>query len=121
VSENERVKKASYALEQNDLDTFGKLMRESHLSLRDNYEVTGLELDTLFEYSRQFSGCIGTRMTGAGFGGCTISLVCKDKIEEFKKYVGKNYQKETGLTPLFFVSEIGDGVKKRDDFNSILK
>ena len=112
VSENERVKKAVNALKENDLTTFGKLLRESHLSLRDNYEVTGLELDTLFEYARSFNGCLTTRMTGAGFGGCTISLVNKDKIEEFKKYMEKHYKKETGLTPLFYVSEVGDGVKK---------
>ncbi len=114
VTENERVKDAAEALIKGDLKTFGKLMERSHSSLRDDYEVTGIELDTLFEKAKKFSGCIGTRMTGGGFGGCTISLVHKDKIEEFKEIVGRGYQEETGLTPAFYICEPGEGVKRLD-------
>ncbi len=114
VTENERVKQAAQALEKGELKAFGKLMEKSHSSLRDDYEVTGLELDTLFEKARKFNGCIGTRMTGAGFGGCTISLVHKDKIEEFKEAVGRGYKEETGLTPTFYICESGEGVKRID-------
>lgn len=109
VTENERVRLAADALKKGNLKEFGKLMERSHVSLRDDYEVTGLELDTLFEKARNFDGCIGTRMTGAGFGGCTVSLVHKDKIEDFKSMVARGYTEETKLTPHFYVCEIGDG------------
>ena len=114
ITENERVKKAAEALEKKDLKTFGKLMESSHSSLRDDYEVTGIELDTLFEKARKFNGCIGTRMTGGGFGGCTISIVHKDKVEDFKEVVGKAYKEETGLTATFYVCNTGEGVKRVD-------
>lgn len=112
VSENERVKSAGEALRKGNLREFGRLMEKSHSSLRDDYEVTGIELDTLFEKARKFDGCIGTRMTGAGFGGCTVNLVHKDKIEDFKSAVADDYTKETGLIPSFYVCEVGDGVKQ---------
>jgi UDPglucose--hexose-1-phosphate uridylyltransferase len=112
VTENERVKQAADALSKGDLREFGKLMERSHSSLRDDFEVTGLELDTLFEKARNTDGCIGTRMTGAGFGGCTVSLVHKDKIESFKTTVAEGYTDETGLTPAFYVCDTGDGVKR---------
>lgn len=114
VTENIRVKQAVEALGRKDLKGFGKLMEKSHTSLRDDYEVTGFELDTLFELARKFKGCIGTRMTGAGFGGCTISLVHKDRIEEFKDAISGPYSEETGLTPTFYVCDAGDGVKRLD-------
>ncbi len=114
VTENERVKQAAEALEKSDLKTFGKLMEKSHSSLRDDYEVTGIELDTLFEKARKFNGCIGTRMTGGGFGGCTISLVHKHKIDEFMDTVGKGYKDETGIAPSFYICDSGDGVKRID-------
>jgi galactokinase len=114
ISENERVKQAAEALEKGDLKTFGKLMERSHSSLRDDYEVTGIELDTLFEKAKKFNGCIGTRMTGAGFGGCTISFVHRDKSEEFMETVGRGYQEETGITPAFYICESGEGVKRLD-------
>jgi galactokinase len=99
-------------LKNNNLKDFGKLLIKSHTSLRDDYEVTGLELDTLFEEARRFKGCIGSRMTGAGFGGCTISLVLEDKIEDFKAVLTKAYVEETGLQPTFIVCDTGDGVKR---------
>ena len=114
VTENERVRQAAEAIEKGDLITFGKLMEKSHSSLRDDYEVTGIELDTLFEKARKFNGCIGTRMTGGGFGGCTISLVHRDKIDEFMDVVSKGYIEERGITPLFYICESGDGVKRVD-------
>ncbi len=112
ISENERVKLAVEALKNNNLKEFGKLMEKSHSSLRDDYEVTGIELDTLFEEARKFKGCIGTRMTGAGFGGCTISLVHIDKLDDFKNTVSMGYSEETGLIPDFYVCDAGYGVRK---------
>lgn len=112
VSENERVIMAKEALEKNRLMDFGELMKESHLSLKENYEVTGIELDTLFEEALKVEGCIGTRMTGAGFGGCTISLVNNEAIGDFQASVSENYKNKTGLTPDFYVCEIGDGARE---------
>jgi galactokinase len=85
-----------------------------HQSLRDLYEVTGVELDTLVEEAAQVEGCIGTRMTGAGFGGCTISLVHREQIELFQQRVEAGYRRKTGLTPQFYFCEIGDGVREID-------
>lgn len=112
VTENERVRLAAEALKKGNLTEFGRLMKESHESLRDDYEVTGKELDTLFAIAKDFDGCIGTRMTGAGFGGCTVSLVRKEKIEAFKKSVGRFYAKETGIDPAFYICETADGAGK---------
>ena len=86
-------------------------MIKSHESLKNDYEVTGFELDTIVEEALKCDGCIGARMTGAGFGGCAIALVENDKINEFKEKVYKNYKEKTGLSPEFYVSAIGDGVK----------
>ena len=86
-------------------------MNASHDSLKDNYEVTGFELDTLVEEARKIKGVLGSRMTGAGFGGCTVSLVREDAIPVFIKEVGQEYKKKTGLTADFYIAEIGDGVK----------
>ena len=87
-------------------------MNGSHDSLRDDYEVTGFELDTMVEEGRKIEGVIGTRMTGGGFGGCTVSLVREGAIAGFIEQVGKKYRERTGLEPLFYVAEIGDGGKK---------
>lgn len=112
VYENERVKKAIIALEQNDIKTFGKLMNASHISLRDDYEVTGIELDTLVASAWKQDGTIGARMTGAGFGGCAIALVKNDAIPAFKEHVEKEYTNIIGYAPTFYTASIGDGAKK---------
>ncbi len=112
VSEDARVIEAIHALKKGDLKHFGKLMYESHASLRDNYEVTGVELDTLVEEAAKIPGVTGSRMTGAGFGGCTVSLVEKDKTDLFIRELDKAYTEKTGLKATFYVAEVGDGVKK---------
>jgi len=116
VSENERAKEAVKKLEKGDLDGFGKLMNESHLSLKNDYEVTGIELDTMVELAWNTEGVIGSRMTGAGFGGCTVSLVKNDYIENFKKAVGENYSKKIGKNPEFYVINTGDGARKIGEY-----
>ena len=97
------------ALEKGDIVKFGKLMNESHDSLKNLYEVTGDELDTLAYEARKIDGVLGSRMTGAGFGGCTVSIVEEGAVDKFIEEVGKNYTAKTGLTPSFYISEIGDG------------
>ncbi len=109
VYEIDRVLKSVSALEKGDIETFGKLMNDSHDSLRDLYEVTGFELDTMVDEARKIPGVIGSRMTGAGFGGCTVSIVKEEAVDEFIKTVGKNYTEKTGLVPEFYVSEAGNG------------
>jgi len=112
VSECQRVLDAIEALKANNLELFGNLMNQSHDSLKTDYEVTGLELDTLVEEARKIDGVIGSRMTGAGFGGCTVSLVKENKVDAFIQNVGENYNKITGLTPAFYIADVGDGVKQ---------
>jgi galactokinase len=112
IFENERVLSAVNALRADNLDLFGQYMVESHHSLRDDYEVSCFELDTLVEEALNVKGVIGSRMTGGGFGGCTISLVHMDQIETFKTLVGKNYAARTGLQADFYISGIGDGAKR---------
>lgn len=109
VYENQRTLKAVKALEVNDIAQFGQLMNASHVSLRDDYEVTGIELDTLVEEAWKVPGVIGSRMTGAGFGGCTVSIVEDDAIDTFKKQVGDAYLAKIGYAADFYVVEIGDG------------
>lgn len=109
VTENDRVLRSQKALEIGDLTEFGQLMIQSHQSLRDLYEVTGDELDALFEAAVQIEGCIGSRMTGAGFGGCTVSLVHVNQIDTFKEQVIQSYQAKTGLIPSFYPCQVGDG------------
>lgn len=109
VYENERTIKAVEALKNNDVTTFGKLMNESHISLRDDYEVTGIELDTLVEEAWKIDGVIGSRMTGAGFGGCTVSIVKDDAVDTFIEKVGEAYKAKIGYAADFYVVEIGDG------------
>lgn len=112
VYENQRTIKAVAALKVGDLETFGKLMNASHVSLRDDYEVTGKELDTLVEAAWKQEGVIGSRMTGAGFGGCTVSIVKEEAIDGFIKNVGEIYEKEIGYAADFYVVEIGDGSRR---------
>lgn len=114
VYENARVKTAVAKLNEGDLEAFGKLLNESHKSLRDLYEVTGFELDTMVEEAWKTEGVLGSRMTGAGFGGCTISIVKDEAVENFKKQVGENYKKKTGLKADFYIANIGDGARKID-------
>ncbi len=111
-SANKRTLTAIEALNQGDIETFGMLMNQSHDSLRDDYEVTGKELDCLVDEARKIEGTLGSRMTGAGFGGCTVSIVKADSVEEFIREVGKEYAAKTGLTADFYVAEIGDGTKQ---------
>ena len=112
IYENQRTLMAKNALENNDLVTFGKLMNESHISLRDDYEVTGIELDTLVELAWKHEGVLGSRMTGAGFGGCTVSLVKKGNVDDFIKNVGQDYKEKIGYEASFYIANIGNGTKE---------
>ena len=112
VGEVARTAAAVEALKKGEIAYFGELMTASHVSLRDDYEVTGPELDALAEAAWQVSGVLGSRMTGGGFGGCTVSLVQEEAIDRFKAFVGAEYEKKTGLKADFYVAEIGDGVMR---------
>jgi len=112
ISENCRVNEATRALGENQLNKFGQLMYASHESLKDLYEVSGIELDTIVEFCNGYEYCIGARMTGAGFGGCAIALVRNDKVDDFIKQVTTFYVRRIGHAPSVFVSNIGDGVKE---------
>ena len=112
VGEVARTAAAVEALKRGEIAYFGELMTASHVSLRDDYEVTGPELDALAEAAWQVEGVLGSRMTGGGFGGCTVSLVKDEAIETFKAFVGAEYEKKTGLKADFYVAEIGDGVMR---------
>ena len=109
VLENRRTVRAVEALKRNDIGLFGQLMNDSHVSLRDDYEVTGIELDTLVEEAWKVDGVIGSRMTGAGFGGCTVSIVKDEAIEAFQEKVGKAYLEKVGYAADFYVVQIGAG------------
>ncbi|MBQ2917301.1 MAG: galactokinase [Clostridia bacterium] len=109
VYENQRTIKAVKALQENKIDLLGELMIASHNSLRDDYEVTGIELDTLVAESLKQEGVIGARMTGAGFGGCAVSIVKTDKVHEFIQNVGKAYKEKIGYDADFYTVEIGEG------------
>ena len=111
VYENQRTIDALDALIEADADRFGKLMISSHNSLRDNYEVTGKELDVLVEEALKVPGVMGSRMTGGGFGGCTITLLRREAIEMFTIEVGKNYTERTGYYADFYIVEVGDGAR----------
>ncbi len=112
VYENERTVRAVTLLLNNEIEAFGRLMNESHTSLRDDYEVTGIELDTLVEQAWKCEGVIGSRMTGAGFGGCTVSIVKTEAIDNFIKTVGEAYEKKIGYKADFYVVNIGDGPQR---------
>lgn len=110
IKENLRVLRAVTTLGHGDLKSFGMLLIKSHQSLKVDYEVTGFELDTIVRLALEHDGCLGARMTGAGFGGCAIALVSNNHLENFKVKVGAEYNKATGLTPEFYESHIGEGV-----------
>ncbi|WP_317367684.1 galactokinase [uncultured Tyzzerella sp.] len=112
VYENDRTKKAYEFLQQDKIAQFGELLNISHKSLKEDYEVTGIELDTLVEISQKQEGVIGSRMTGAGFGGCTVSIVKEDFVDKFIENVGKGYQEKIGYNADFYVAEIGDAPKQ---------
>lgn len=114
VYECDRVLKSVEALNNGDVAEFGRLMNASHDSLRDLYEVTCLELDTLVDEARKIGGTVGSRMTGAGFGGSTVSIVEDGSVDEFIEKVGKAYTEITGLTADFYVTELGDGGKEEE-------
>lgn len=112
VYENQRTLKALKALRSGELRTFGKLMNDSHHSLRDEYEVTGKELDTLVEAAWKQDGALGARMTGAGFGGCAIAIIESDKVDEFIRKVGSEYKEKIGYKADFYVASVGEGAKE---------
>ena len=112
VRENENVREAITALKGGDMVRFGQLMNASHATLRDDYEVTCPELDFLAERAQQFPGVLGSRMTGAGFGGCTVTLIAEERVEAFVETLGKAYEEKFGLRADFYVAEIGDGAKE---------
>ncbi len=112
VFENQRVLDSVEALKKGNLEKLGQLLNQSHESLRDDYEVTGIELDTLALSARSEKGCLGARMTGAGFGGCAIALVHKDCLDSFVKGVQKKYESTIGYKAGFFACQSGDGVKE---------
>lgn len=113
VSENARVQEAISALKRGDMHRFGQLMNASHASLRDDYEVTCPELDFLAERAQQFPGVLGSRMTGAGFGGCTVTLITENQVDAFVREVGDAYEQQFHLKADFYVAEIGDGAEER--------
>ena len=112
VYENQRTIRAVQALKNNDIAQFGELMNASHVSLRDDYEVTGKELDTLVDAAWDVDGVIGSRMTGAGFGGCTVSIVRDNAVDTFVKEVGEKYKKKIGYAADFYVVAIGSGPRE---------
>lgn len=109
VYEIERTVSAAKALEKNDIALFGQLMCASHNSLRDLYEVTGVELDTLVEEALKINGTVGSRMSGAGFGGCTVSIVANDSVDMFTEKVKAAYTEKIGYAPSFYIADIGNG------------
>lgn len=112
ITEQQRVIDAVKALKLGDINAFGKLMNASHLSLKEDYEVTGKELDALAELSWGFEGVAGGRMTGAGFGGCTVHLVEKDKVEAFVSFMESHYEEAVGLKAECYVVEVGQGAEE---------
>ena len=116
ITENARVLEAGEALEQHDLMRFGTLMGDSHVSLRDDYEVSSEELDLMVELARRIDGVYGARMTGGGFGGCTVNLVREENADEFRARVAEGYERETGLKPEIYVRSAGDGAEEVSQF-----
>ena len=112
VYENQRTIKAYNALKANDLEAFGKYMNASHISLRDDYEVSCDEIDILVNLAWQIPGVIGSRMTGGGFGGCTVSIVKNDAVEDFIEKVGEGYRARTGRRAEFYVVDVGEGAHR---------
>ena len=119
VLENERTLAAAEALKQGDLSRFGQYLNESHISLRDDYEVTGKELDTIVAAAWEQKGVLGARMTGAGFGGCAIAIVEEDQVDSFIKNVGAIYKAKIGYDASFYNVTLGDGVKEIEEFSTV--
>ena len=114
ISENERTKESVELLKQNNIKGFGQLMNESHISLRDDFEVSCKELDFIFEFGQKHPSVSGLRMTGAGFGGCVVAIIDNDSIEAFKTELCKQYKHEFDIEPLFYSCEIGNGGREID-------
>ncbi len=112
VYENQRTIRAVKALKENDIAGFGRLMNQSHISLRDDYEVSCEEIDILVDLAWKINGVVGSRITGGGFGGCTVSIVKNGAVETFVEQVGKGYKEQTGHEAEFYVVEIGDGARR---------
>jgi galactokinase len=112
ITENERVLSAAEALEEGDLNHFGTLMAQSHQSLRDDYEVSCKELDLMVELARKVEGVYGARMTGGGFGGCTVNLITAEQVEQFKQTVAPEYKRITRLNPEIYVCSASDGAEE---------
>ncbi len=110
VEECDRVRRAAGAMKRGDVGTLGELLNASHASLRDLYEVTGAELDTLAESAQAHPACAGSRMTGAGFGGCTVSIVHRDGVADFKRTVSEHYTRRIGYEPSFYDCSVEDGI-----------
>ena len=115
VYENRRTLLAAQKLAQGNLEAFGKLMNDSHISLRDDYEVTGKELDAMAEAAWKQDGVLGARMTGGGFGGCVVALVKDEAVEDFKQNVAREYEAATGYKPDFYTASAGDGARELKD------
>src|SRR5687768_8011505 len=114
ITENQRVLDSVQALKRNDIYRFGRLMNASHDSLRDDYQVSCKELDVMVSLAREVDGVYGSRMTGAGFGGCTVSLVSDSAVASFDEYVGRKYRESTGLQATFYVCRASDGARRVD-------
>jgi galactokinase len=112
ITENARVAQTADALERHDLTLCGQLMRESHASLRDDFEVSCRELDLMVELASKIDGVYGARMTGGGFGGCTINLLERDRVEAFQSKVSEGYERATGHRPEIYVCTAADGVRR---------
>ena len=110
ITENERVKKGAVVLREGNLEEFGKLLNESHKSLSENFEVTGFYLDAIVEEAQKHPGCIGARMTGAGFGGCAIALVENGKLTDFIDTVSSRYKEKIGEEGKFYTVQVVNGV-----------
>ena len=112
VAENQRTIEAVAALKDNDVEKFGKLMNASHVSLRDDYKVSCEEIDILVDLAWSIDGVVGSRITGGGFGGCTVSIVKNDAVDAFMEKVGAGYKEKTGIDAEFYVVDIGDGARR---------
>jgi galactokinase len=112
ITENARVLAAADALGQNDLQRFGKLMAQSHVSLRDDYEVSSEELDLMVELAQRIDGVHGARMTGGGFGGCTVNLVRTENVEDFRARVPEDYERVTKIKPEIYITTAANGAEE---------
>ena len=116
VTEEKRTIKSLEALQAGDIHAFGELLCEAHASIRDDFEVTGVELDAVFDIAMGLDGVIGSRMTGGGFGGCNISIVRKDKADRFKEMLKEEYTRKTGYVSSFYQSDAGQGAREVENW-----